>query len=95
MKKYFIYIMSSASKVLYIGVTNNLRRRVQEHQEGLLGGFSQKYKTKKLIYFEEYKNVNEELAREKQIKKWRREKKIFLIETLNYNWNDFSKDFGF
>jgi len=95
MKKYYIYIMSSESRVLYVGVTNNLRRRVIEHQEGIVEGFSQKYKIKKLIYFEEYTNVNEAITREKQLKNWRREKKVFIIEQLNKEWKDLSKEFGF
>jgi len=87
--------MSSESRVLYVGVTNNLRRRVIEHQEGIVEGFSQKYKIKKLIYFEEYTNVNEAITREKQLKNWRREKKVFIIEQLNKEWKDLSKEFGF
>lgn len=87
--------MSSYSKVLYIGVTNNLHRRVEEHNQELVDGFSKKYKTKQLVYFEEYSDVNMALAREKQIKKWRREKKINLIYTVNPNWKDLIQEFGF
>lgn len=80
--------MASNSGTLYIGITNNLQRRVYEHKNHLNKGFSKKYNCIKLIYYEEYKSVKEALAREKQLKNWRREKKEFLIKTINPTWND-------
>jgi putative endonuclease len=83
MKTYYIYIMSSESGVIYIGMTNNLERRVYEHKKGVTDGFSNKYKCTKLIYFELTNDVESALNREKQLKKWRREKKEHLINTMN------------
>lgn len=92
--KYYVYIMSSFKKTLYIGVTNNLKRRVYEHQTGLIQGFTKKYQIKYLVYFEEYSNVNEAIDREKILKGWARKKKLDLIYTINPYWNDLSKMFG-
>jgi len=69
--QYYVYILSSISKVLYVGVTNNLLRRVWEHKEGLVEGFTKKYHVKKFVYFEITDNVAVAIEREKQIKKWR------------------------
>lgn len=80
--------MSSYSKVLYIGVTNDLIRRVWEHKNGLIEGFTKKYKVKYLVYYEETNDILSAIAREKQLKKWRRKKKIKLIENLNPQWKD-------
>ena len=82
--------MSSFSGVLYIGVTNNLKRRVYEHKQELVEGFSKKYKCKKLVYFEEYKDINQANAREKQLKNWNRKKKDRLIIKLNPDFKDLS-----
>ena len=87
--KYFVYIMASLQdKVLYVGVTNDLMRRVYEHKEGLIEGFTKKYHVKKLVYFEEYKDVHEAIAREKCIKRWKREWKEDLIDKTNPERND-------
>ncbi|MFA6470344.1 MAG: GIY-YIG nuclease family protein [Bacteroidota bacterium] len=88
MKKYYVYIMSNASRTLYIGMTNNLRTRISQHQEKLIPGFTERYNVTKLIYFEEYDDVRYTITREKEIKKWRREKKIKLIESMNPNWEE-------
>lgn len=86
-KIYSIYILTNWSKkVLYIGVTNNLSRRLQEHVSGTIPGFTQKYNCKNLIYYEEFDYIENAIAREKQIKKWRREKKDKLIESFNPRW---------
>jgi putative endonuclease len=90
MKNYFVYIMTNKSKTLYTGVTNNLQRRVIEHREGLLPGFTKKYRIKKLVYFEIIADVKAAIAREKQIKGWLRRKKLALIETINPSWSDLS-----
>ena len=82
--------MSSISKVLYIGVTNNLARRVEEHKQGEIKGFSIKYKVYKLVYFEHTNDISSAIEREKQLKKWRREKKVNLIEKDNDRWVDLS-----
>jgi putative endonuclease len=90
---YHIYMMASASGVLYLGVTNDLERRVAEHKAGMKIAFSSKYKTVKLVYFEAFGDVREAIAREKQIKRWRREKKVWLIEAGNPEWKDLSEEF--
>ena len=87
-KYYFVYIMASKSGVLYVGFTNDIYRRVLEHKSGKIHGFTQKYKCKKLVYFESDNDVYAMLEREKQIKKWRREKKINLINKDNPQWKD-------
>ena len=94
MSHYFVYIMASRSGVLYVGVTNDIARRVVEHKEGIVPGFTSKYKVKRLVYFEDGTDVNAAIAREKQIKNWRREKKVRLIERVNPNWDDLSEDPG-
>ena len=92
MSRYFVYIVASRSRVVYVGVTNDLNRRVGEHKEGLIPGFSQKYKTNRLVYYESTSDVRGAIAREKQIKRWRREKKVNLIENLNPEWNDLARE---
>jgi len=85
---YFVYIVTNKNKtVLYIGVTNDLQRRTDEHENGLIPGFSKKYNCHYLIYFEHFQNIEDAIDREKQIKKWRREKKNNLINTMNPEWN--------
>jgi putative endonuclease len=83
MKTYYIYIMTSISGTLYIGMTNDLGRRVYEHKYKMIEGFTKKYNVNRLVYFEETTDVQTALAREKEIKKWRRSKKIELIKSLN------------
>ena len=95
MGEYYVYIMTNASKTLYIGVTNNLMRRVQEHRDGQIPGFTRKYNIHKLVYFEQGDDINSALFREKQVKKWRREKKIALIESINPEWRDLSEDWNY
>ena len=87
--------MTNASKTLYIGVTNNLFRRVQEHQNSQIPGFTKKYNIHKLVYFEQGDDINSALLREKQLKKWRRVKKIALIEEVNPEWRDLSEDWKY
>jgi putative endonuclease len=87
--RFHVYILSNKFRgSLYIGVTNNLLRRVYEHKQKVIEGFSKKYKLTMLVYVEEYNNVNEAIAREKQLKNWHREWKINLIESVNPNWDD-------
>ena len=89
-KEYFVYIMASESGTLYIGITNNLQRRIYEHKEGLISSFTEKYNCKKLVYFETYDDVDEAIVREKQLKGWIRIKKENLIKTINPGWKDLS-----
>ncbi len=84
--------MASTSGTIYIGMTNNLERRVIEHKKGVINGFSKKYSCNKLIYYEHYQYVYDAISREKEIKKWRREKKQKLVAKLNPHWNDLSKE---
>jgi len=91
--QYFVYILASKKNgTLYIGLTNNLETRIKQHKSKLINGFTQKYKVTNLVYFEIYQNINEAIKREKQLKKWKREWKIRLIEENNVNWIDLSKD---
>jgi putative endonuclease len=89
--RYWIYILASKSGTLYIGVTNNLERRIWEHKQKMIIGFSQKYGCDKLVYFEEYRGIDEAIAREKQLKRWNRGKKIRLIRSNNPHWLDLLK----
>ena len=94
MNQYYIYIMTNNSKTLYTGVTNNLNRRVYEHKNKLIRGFTFKYNITKLVYFEIFNDINQAIAREKQIKGWLRSKKINLIESVNPEWNDLSQEWS-
>ncbi len=86
---YYMYITASLSKVLYNGVTNDLYSRILQHKEGAdPRSFTNKYHVNRLVYFEEFDDVNDAIAREKQVKRWRREKKIWLIESVNPGWHD-------
>lgn len=87
-RKYHVYIMASQSGILYIGVTGNLGRRVQEHKEGTLEGFTKKYRCRLLVYCEEFRYVDKAIEREKQLKGWSREKKMGLIVGANPTWED-------
>ncbi|MFZ0639502.1 MAG: GIY-YIG nuclease family protein [Candidatus Acidiferrales bacterium] len=91
MKTYRVYIMASKSLNLYTGVTSNLQRRVWQHREKLLKGFSAKYNTNRLVYYETFGSVFAAIRREKQIKGWLRGKKIALIESANRDWTDLSE----
>ena len=86
---------NKSNAVLYIGVTGNLPRRIQEHKNKLIKGFTEKYNCTKLVYFEQTENVMSALEREKQLKKWRREKKINLIEKVNPEWKDLAENLGY
>lgn len=89
MKDYFIYILASKKNgTLYIGVTNNLKRRVYEHKEGIIEGFTKEYNVKDLVYFETTSDVKSAIEREKQLKKWERKRKLDLIEIDNPDWID-------
>jgi len=92
MKGFYVYILTNfTNKVLYTGYTNNLQRRIFEHKHKLDKGFTSKYNISKLVYFESLNNSGDAEAREKQIKGWRREKKIKLIESINPEWEDLAE----
>ena len=91
MKHYYVYMMTNRSKTLYTGVTNHLERRVWEHKHKVLPGFSSRYNITRLIYYEETDDIDQAIAREKQIKGWLRAKKIALIESTNPDWLDLSE----
>jgi putative endonuclease len=94
MKTYYIYILASKRNgTIYIGMTNDLARRVYEHKSGLMEGFTKKYSIDKLVYYESTTDVNAAILREKRLKKWKRQWKIELIEKSNPNWRDLSEDF--
>jgi putative endonuclease len=93
-RQYFVYILSNWNhKVIYTGITNNLERRLYEHKNKLMDGFTKKYNLTKLVYYEHTDDVLSAIAREKEIKKWRREKKNKLVESINPQWKDLSKEF--
>ncbi len=92
MKDYYIYIMTNKSRTLYTGVTGNLVKRVFEHKQKLVPGFTTKYNITKLVYYDTTNSIEAAIAREKQIKGWLRRKKIALIERENPEWKDLSED---
>jgi len=89
-KTYYIYIMTNQSRTLYIGLTDNIKRRVLEHKTGQIEGFSRRYNIDTLVYVESFGDVSSTIAREKQLKRWRREKKLRLITKENPDWRDLS-----
>ncbi len=92
-KQYYIYIATNfKNTVLYTGVTSNLERRMYEHKNKLVIGFSSKYNIRKLIYYETFNNPEEAITAEKKIKGWTRQKKIYLIKSVNPNFDDLTKD---
>ena len=93
MKSYFVYIMSNkTNSTIYIGVTSDIYRRTNEHNDNIIDGFTKLYNVHKLVYVEEYNSVEDALNREKQLKKWRREKKEKLINSLNPQWKDLLRE---
>ena len=89
-KTYYVYIMASQRRVLYVGITSHIERRVRQHKTHAFGGFTAKYNVSNVVYFERYASVGEAIRREKELKDWRREKKIALIESTNPKWRDLS-----
>ena len=89
-RTYWVYIIASQTRVLYIGVTNDLVRRVDEHRRGAFAGVSKQYRVNRLVHYEQTNDVRAALAREKQLKGWRRSKKTALIDALNPGWDDLS-----
>jgi putative endonuclease len=92
---YYVYMMQSSSRrALYIGVTNSLERRIHQPKTGAFEGFTADYHACRLVYFERYGDIRDAIAREKQLKGWRREKKDRLVEKMNPAWRDLSADWG-
>ncbi|MGD0975724.1 MAG: GIY-YIG nuclease family protein [Candidatus Korobacteraceae bacterium] len=91
---YYVYILASRSRNLYVGVTGDLDRRIFEHKRKLLRGFASRYNIDRLVYYEIYDKVVRAIAREKELKSWRRERKIALIERENPTWDDLSEGTG-
>jgi putative endonuclease len=94
-KTYYVYILSSKRNgTLYIGVTNNLERRLYEHKNNLIEGFTNKYNVHHLVYYEDVNDIQTALQREKQLKRWTRKWKLELIEKVNPEWRDLASDFN-
>ena len=91
MNEYYVYIMTNEQKTLYTGVTNDLERRVYEHKNKLVEGFTRKYNITRLVYYERTADVQAAIEREKQIKGWLRRKKVALLESMNPAWVDLSE----
>ena len=87
-RTFTVYILASLSRRLYIGVTNHLERRIQQHQAGRADGFTARYRITRLVYFEQTSDIKAAITREKQLKGWRRAKKVALIESVNAGWVD-------
>ena len=92
--KYWVYIVSSLTGTLYIGITGDLYTRICQHKAGEIEGFSSTYSCVRLVYYEAFDDVRKAIAREKQIKRWRRDKKIALIEKMNPRWQDLAETWG-
>ena len=93
-RKFYLYILASKSRRLYTGMTNSLGGRVRQHKEGEIDGFTKRYRINRLVYYETFKYVNNCIARETEVKKWRREKKVALIKASNPTWQDLAADWG-
>jgi len=96
LKQFFVYIMTNGPKpaVLYTGITGDLCRRVWQHKNKLMPGFTSRYNLTRLVYYERFSHPDAAISREKEIKGWRRSKKIALIESMNTRWEDLAKDWG-
>ncbi len=86
--------MASKSRVLYVGMTNNLERRIFDHKHDMVEGFSKQYRCHRLVYYESFDDVRSAIDREKQLKRWNRAKKVWLIERVNPTWEDLSAEWG-
>jgi putative endonuclease len=93
-RAYDVYIMASISRVIYVGVTGSLMARMLRHRAGEGGSFTRKYRVHRLVYFHTFHNIGDAIARETEIEKWRREKKVALIEARNPTWEDLAEGWG-
>jgi putative endonuclease len=93
-RTYYVYIMASKSRVLYVGVTGFIMSRVLRHRAGEGGEFTRRFRVHRLVYFQSFHNVGDAIARETEVKKWRREKKVTLIEERNRTWEDLAEGWG-
>jgi putative endonuclease len=91
-KHYYVYIITNPSRTLYTGMTNNLRRRLDEHKRKLVPGFTARYNINRLVYFEAFEDVRNAIDCEKKIKSWTRAKRVALVEAKNPKWDDLSRD---
>jgi len=91
-RRYFVYILASRSRNLYTGVTNSLHRRLIEHRQGLVPGFTSRYRIFRLVHYETFEDIRAAIRREKEIKSWRREKKVWLIKRDNPFWKDLAEE---
>jgi putative endonuclease len=91
-KRYYVYIMASKNRVLYVGVTGFLMARALQHKAGEIGGFTKRYRINRLVYYEVFRYVDNAITRETEIKKWRRAKKVALIKAANPTWEDLAAD---
>jgi putative endonuclease len=94
MSDYYVYLLASRSRTLYIGVTNELRRRVHQHKTGQIRGFTSRYNIDRLVHFETFSDIRDAKKREKQLKGWLRQRKIDLIEAHNPEWEDLADRIG-
>lgn len=90
--QYYVYILTNRTRRLYVGVTNDLLRRIYEHKQKLIPGFTSTYNLTRLAYYETTTDVHSAISREKQVKSWRRAKKMALVETINPDWRDLSAE---
>lgn len=93
-KRYYVYIVVRKSRMLYVGVTGFLMARVLQHKAGEINGFTKRYQVNRLVYYEVFKYADNAIARETEIKKWRRAKKIALIQAMNPTWEDWAAEWG-
>ena len=91
-RRFHVYILSNISRTIYIGFTNDIKKRIWQHRQKQADGFTREYNITLLVYFEEFARADDAIAREKQLKKWRREKKVWLIERGNPQWIDLAHD---
>jgi len=91
-RQYYVYILANESRMLYVGVTNDLDRRVDEHKQKLVEGYTKNYDLTRLVYSEAFVEVNEAIAWEKRLKGWRRSRKVAMIEAMNPRWRDLAKE---
>jgi putative endonuclease len=92
--EFWVYVIASQSGTLYVGMTNDLNVRVGQHKNGEIDGFAKKYHCTRLVYFEKFDNIFKTIAREKQLKGWRRSKKVALIEKMDPRWQDLAEKWG-